>query len=76
MRTAREEGGISLDQAVHETNISRSYLIALEEERFEVFTADAYLIGFLRNYSDFLGVDTDRILGQYRNYKLNESPSP
>ena len=76
LRTAREEGGISLDQAVHDTNISRSYLIALEEERFEVFIADTYLIGFLRNYSSFLGIDTDEILRKYRDYKLNESPTP
>jgi cytoskeleton protein RodZ len=76
LMTAREERGISMDQAVHETNISRNYLEALENESFEEFPAEAYLVGFLRNYADFLGLDPDKIVGQYKNYKLSEEPTP
>lgn len=76
LRTSREERGISMDMAIIETNISRNYLTALEEENFDVFTSDAYLVGFLRNYADFLSLDVDKIIGQYRNYKLNEEPTP
>ncbi len=76
LRSAREERGISVDQVVHETNISRNYLEALENEDFEVFPAEAYLIGFLRNYAGFLGLDQDRVVGQFRNYKLSEEPTP
>ncbi|OQX28875.1 MAG: hypothetical protein B0D92_06640 [Spirochaeta sp. LUC14_002_19_P3] len=76
LKTAREERGISIDQVVHETNISRNYIHALEEEKFEIFPADAYLIGFLRSYADFLGLESDKVLGLYRNYKINEEPTP
>lgn len=76
LKTVREERGISMDQVVHETNISRNYLEALENEDFEEFPAEAYLIGFLRNYSDFLGLDADKIVGQFKNYKLSEEPTP
>jgi len=76
LKTAREERGITMDQAVHETNISRNYLEALEAEEFEEFPAEAYLVGFLRNYSDFLGLDPDKIVGQFKNYKLSEEPTP
>ncbi len=76
LKTAREERGISMDQVVHETNISRNYLEALENEDFDEFPAEAYLIGFLRNYSDFLGLDSDKIVGQFKNYKLSEEPTP
>ena len=76
LKSAREEKGISMDQAVHETNISRNYLEALEEENFEEFPAEAYLIGFLRNYADFLGLDQEKIVGQFKNYKLSEEPTP
>lgn len=76
LKTARESRGISMDQAIHETNISRNYLEALENEDFDEFPAEAYLIGFLRNYSDFLGLDADKIVGQYKNYKLSEEPTP
>jgi len=76
LKSAREERGISMDQVIHETNISRNYLEALEAEAFEEFPAEAYLIGFLRNYADFLGLDADKIVGQYKNYKLSEEPTP
>ncbi len=76
LKDARESRGISMDQAVHETNISRNYLEALENEIFEEFPADAYLVGFLRNYVDFLGLDQEKIIGQFRNYKLSEQPTP
>ena len=76
LKTAREERGISMDQAVHETNISRNYLEALEAEAFEEFPAEAYLVGFLKNYADFLGLEPEKIAGQFRNYKLSEEPTP
>jgi len=76
LKSAREERGISMDQVIHETNISRSYLEALENEAFEEFPAEAYLVGFLRIYSDFLGLDADKIVGQFKNYKLSEEPTP
>ena len=76
LKSAREERGVSMDQAVHETNISRNYLEALEGENFEEFPAEAYLIGFLRNYADFLGLEQDKVVGQFRNYKLSEEPTP
>ena len=76
LRSAREERGISMDQVIHETNISRNYLEALENEAFEEFPAEAYLVGFLRNYAEFLGLDADKIVGQFKNYKLSEEPTP
>ena len=76
LKSAREERGISMDQVIHETNISRNYLEALEDEKFDEFPAETYLVGFLRNYSDFLGLDSDKIVGQYKNYKLSEEPTP
>ena len=65
-----------MDQAVHETNISRNYLEALEGELFDEFPAEAYLVGFLKNYADFLGLDADKMVGQFKNYKLSEEPTP
>ena len=76
LRSAREERGISMDQVIHETNISRNYLEALENEAFDDFPAEAYLVGFLRNYAEFLGLDADKVVGQFRNYKLSEEPTP
>jgi len=73
---ARTEKGYSIDQVAHETNISRNYIQYLENEDFEQFPAEAYLIGFLRNYSDYLGLEAEKIITLYRNHKRSEEPSP
>lgn len=73
---SREEKGYTVDQVIHETNISRSYIENLEAENFEQFPAEAYLIGFLRTYADYLGLDQDRVITLYRNHKLREEPAP
>ena len=76
LRTAREEKGYSFDQVVHDTNISREYIHALEEDNFDFFPAEAYLIGFLRNYSEYLGLDPSKMVGIYKNFKISEEPVP
>lgn len=73
---AREEKGFSFDQVVHDTNISREYIHALEEDDFDFFPAEAYLIGFLRNYSEYLGLDPSRMVGIYKNFIISEEPVP
>jgi cytoskeleton protein RodZ len=76
LKTTREEKGYTVDQVVHETNISRSYIEDLEGEQFENFPAEAYLIGFLRTYADYLGLDPEKTINLYKNHKLREEPSP
>ncbi|MBN2658013.1 MAG: helix-turn-helix domain-containing protein [Spirochaetales bacterium] len=76
LKTAREEKGYSFDQVVHDTNISKEYIHALEEDDFDFFPAEAYLIGFLRNYSEYLGLDPSKMVGIYKNFKISEEPVP
>jgi cytoskeletal protein RodZ len=76
LKTAREEKGFSFDQVVHDTNISREYIHALESDSFDLFPAEAYLIGFLRNYSEYLGLDPVKMVEIYKNYKISEEPVP
>jgi len=76
LKSAREEKGLTIDQAVHETNISREFIEALESESFDMFPAETYLIGFLKNYSGFLDLDPEKSVGMYRNYVLSLEPTP
>jgi cytoskeleton protein RodZ len=73
---ARLARGLELDQVSRETNISRRYLEALEHEDFAVFPGEPYLLGFLRNYSDYLGLPSNEIVSVYKNLKIQESPVP
>ena len=57
LRRSRESNAISLEKAAEATKISKNYLKALEEDRYEEFASTAYFRGFLKNYSVYLGLD-------------------
>ena len=76
LRQAREARKISIKDVVKETNISPLYLQALEEEKFDKFPSETYLIGFLRTYSEFLKLDVEAIVQAYKGYKIGESATP
>ncbi|MDY7029804.1 MAG: helix-turn-helix domain-containing protein [Spirochaetota bacterium] len=76
LKAAREEKGYSADQVARDTNIARRFILAMEGEDFDAFPGDTYLIGFLRNYADYLGLDPERIISLYRNMKIQEQPIP
>ena len=58
----REARGLTLEDAERDTRISRRYLEALEAEQFEVIPAPVYARGFLRSYSQYLGLDPQEML--------------
>ncbi len=76
LKKVREEKGYSIEQVSRETNIARQYLRGLEDEDFSVFPGDTYLIGFLHNYAEYLGLDSDELVALYKNMKLQEQPAP
>ena len=76
LKEAREIKGVTVKQVSQDTNISREYISALEDEEFDVFPAETYLLGFLRNYSDYLGLESDKTVILYKNYKISEEPAP
>jgi cytoskeletal protein RodZ len=76
LRTARESKGYSYNQVSKETNIASRYIQALEEEAFDVFPAEAYLLGFLQNYGEYLGLNTQELQSGYRTLKIEEQSVP
>ncbi|MDR2258131.1 MAG: helix-turn-helix domain-containing protein [Treponema sp.] len=76
LKTARESKGLNFDQVSRETNIAGRYLEALEAEDFSGFPGEPYVTGFLRNYSEYLGLDAQEALSLYRSLKIQEQPVP
>jgi transcriptional regulator with XRE-family HTH domain len=76
LRAAREEKGYTIDQVCRDTNITNRYIDALEKEDFSVFPGEPYLLGFLRNYGEYLGLDVEKLLANYRALKIQEVPIP
>ncbi len=73
---ARTNRGLDFDQVSRETNIARRYLEALEREDYSVFPGEPYLLGFLRNYCEYLGLNAGECVSAYKNYKIQETPVP
>lgn len=76
LRTARENKKLTLETVERETSISKEYLEALENEDTEIFHGEAYLTGFLRNYAEYLELDSKKLILLYRNKMLQEAPVP
>jgi len=76
LKTAREAKGLSYDYISRETNISGRYLEALEREDFTGFPGEPYLLGFLKNYGEFLGLNPEELQSLYHSLKLQEQPIP
>ena len=76
LKSTREAKGYDYNYVGRETNIARRYLEALETEDFSKFPGEPYLLGFLRNYGEYLGLDVDELLSLYRAIKIQEQPVP
>ncbi len=61
LRSARQERKIKLEDAAQKLNISRKYLEALEKGDFGKLPTGVYGKNFLREYSLFLGLDSNEL---------------
>lgn len=76
LRNAREAKRLTLKDVSNDTNIVVKYLEALENEDFDKFPSETYLLGFLRSYAEYLKVDADELIQAYKGYKIGESSTP
>ncbi len=73
---AREAKGVSIEQAARDTHIAKRFIEALEREDFDLFPGEVYLLGFIRSYSGYLGLNSEDIISLYHNIRLQEQPAP
>ena len=76
LRKAREDKSLDIDTAARETAITPEFIRGLETEDAAIFPGEPYMIGFLRNYAEYLGINPDTVLSLYRNKSIQESPIP
>ncbi len=76
LRKTREEKNLDLERIAREISIEKRYLEGLENEDSSIFPGEAYLSGFLRNYANYLDLDTDFVLKLYRNKQIQEAAVP
>jgi len=76
LRDARETRKLTYKEVSKNTNMTSKYIEALENEEFEKFPGETYVIGFLRTYAEFLKLNADEIIQSYKGYKIGESATP
>src|SRR5690242_14918033 len=65
LEEACKKKGISIREAAEATKIRGDYLQKFESNLFDIGLTEIYTRGFLRTYSNFLKVPSDRILNDY-----------
>ena len=65
LKQIREDKNISLEEVANATKISKRYLQAIEEGNYGLIPGQTYVIGIIRNYARYLGLDPKPIIEQY-----------
>ena len=66
LRREREARSVSLEEISRGTRISQPYLEALERDDLHFFSKREYILGFLKGYARYLGLDPEEVLKRYR----------
>lgn len=73
IRNQRELRQVSKEEVLDVTKVSMRYLEAIESDRRNTLPAVPYVVGFLRVYSNYLGLDGDAVVTRYLSCSENES---
>lgn len=65
LENARTKKGLTIEKVYKKTRIHPGILRALEEGKVENLLNKVYIKGFLKKYSEFLGLDKDSIVREY-----------
>ncbi|MDP2790610.1 MAG: helix-turn-helix domain-containing protein [Rectinemataceae bacterium] len=66
IQETRLRKGLALDRIADDTNISLRFLSKIENDDFTGFPGEPYVVGFIRNYAEYLGLDPDLMIRLYR----------
>ena len=65
MARARRMREIGLDEITSVTKIRKDYLEAMEGDRFDVLPPRPFVVGFLKAYANYVGLDPDDLVTRY-----------
>ncbi len=66
LKNKRESSGKTIEYISNYLRIKPQYLKALEDNNFHLLPGKAYAIGFIKSYANFLELDADQIISQYK----------
>src|SRR5438874_912421 len=74
-KKGRESKGISLDRIAAETRISTRFLLAIENEEFNLLPGGIFNRGFVRTYAEKVGLDPDQAVADYERLVAVREPA-
>lgn len=72
LKKTRLEKKVSLDEAEKATRIRKKFLSSFEENDFSLLPAFTFSRGFLKNYSEFLGLNSEEVIAVFRRQVKTE----
>lgn len=69
----RTKRGISIKDVEKDIKIRSKYLTAIENDDYKQIPGHAYVLGFIKNYADYLEVETEALIERFK--EENEDPS-
>jgi cytoskeleton protein RodZ len=66
LREARESLGLELTDVARGLRIRLVYLQGIENDNYAELPGKTYVLGFLRSYAEYLGLDGDDVVARYR----------
>lgn len=66
LRETREAKNLSIEEVAKATKIQKKYLLAVEADDFKQIPSQAYASGFVKNYSEFLSLNSRHIMAFFR----------
>lgn len=73
LKAAREEHGVSVEEAAEDLNLRASQIENIEQGNLKVFKDVFYLKSFIRGYAKYLGLDEEKIIDEFNEYFYEET---
>ena len=73
LEEARKRKGISLSEAAEATKIRNDFLRNIEQNKFDFDLPEIYKRGFVKNYANYLELDSQSVIADYNAQILNTS---
>lgn len=73
LKNAREEHGVSVEEAAEDLNLRASQIENIEAGNLKVFKDVFYLKSFIRGYAKYLGLDEEKIMDDFNEFFFEET---